>query len=618
MVISLGPLTDERVNGVLDVGGMPWSKLQSFHCTMNKLRKEKAVFVAMLAAENESPLRRRVLSECYSFVMCTFLVKRRGLDPRQAAALLLKRSGKLCDVLEETIVYCEKWKDLTYPDEAALALPNSLLLPPPVVVHAVPEPVAASTAEEGSNARSPRAAENGMQRRTTLRKSGHLGTDDGDSLKGEVPRKSVLVPSTSPRQARVSMNEFVGSVPAGGDGSAAGSGVQSENNSSAGSLKGSDERKKEPDLKGSGEQKKDPTLKDSGERLMKSSGDSKLPVEKDGSSAESRGLSQSIDEVPNPAKMAVAQPPIRSSAPARSLSISMPDGQPVEVPVKDTLRVKDDKRSISASGNIPSTEKTSPRASAASNDLSGSGSLRKTPVRVTSGNFLSRLGAKLVGKKGPKTELPSTEDEESSTLSGSLPVVRKDEAPHRSPSPQPDAKEHRKERLPDEQDKRVDSSGPSKKREIVDIVVLSDLSSDDQKLVSEAALDSSDCEQHLFILLNVLHFHTKKVYRLRDVKTGEIRITSSDREDDTFDYAKAEIELLSREDPSKSYKLGSEVGKGGFGSVYECIPLKNKKQLVACKVLPHTRSKDKKYNLQEVRCCCFSSLLCRLFIFVVC
>lgn len=599
MVLSLTDVADARVNSTLDVGRALFSKLQSFHSTMNRLRKEKAVFVAMVAGEGETAHRRKFLSDCYSFVLCTFLVKRRGLDPRQASALLLKRSSRLCELAEDVILYCEKWKDLVYPDESALAPPPSLVHPgeaaaaasspasvgepaPAVSAPAVSTPatVPIVTVEEESKpnkARSPRA-DSGGQRRPTLRQSGHAGLEDSD-VHPDVAKKSISI-SASPRQARVSMNEFVGSAPAGGA-----SVVSSDN--SHNSLKGSDERKSV-------------SLKESGERALRGSGDLSL----DKSDKEANALSVSVDEVPaGTSTMANAQPAMRSSAPARSLSVSMPEGtvpKSVDPSPKDALRVKEDKRNISTSGSVPAAqERTSPRGGG---DLSGSGSLRKTPVRVTSGNFLSRLGAKLVGKKGPKTEIPSTEDEESSTQSGSLPQARKDE-PHRAPSPQPDtspAKERRKERLPDEQDKRIDSSGPSKKREIVDVVSLSDLGSDDQKLISEAALDLKDCEEHLFILLNVLHFHTKKVYRLRDVKTGDMRITSSDREDDTFDYAKAEIELLSREDPSKTYKLGAEVGKGGFGSVFECIPLKNKKQLLACKVLPHSRSKDKKYNLQEV------------------
>jgi serine/threonine protein kinase len=80
-----------------------------------------------------------------------------------------------------------------------------------------------------------------------------------------------------------------------------------------------------------------------------------------------------------------------------------------------------------------------------------------------------------------------------------------------------------------------------------------------------------------------------------------VRVTAGERDEDNFDYAKAEIELLAPNDPTKLYKIQNEVGKGGFGRVFEAQPLKDRKKLYACKILPHTRTKDRKYNLEEVR-----------------
>jgi hypothetical protein len=614
------------------------SKLQAFHSSLNKLRKEKGAMVVMIANANEKPAVRRYLSECYAFVLCMFLVKRRGLDPRQAAALLMKRSGKMCELSEESVVYAEKWKELSYPDAKTLPLPRNLLLAVEGDRAASPTPMGETESGGGlgnsSGGRSSPVSvpEKGVKKSAVpVRVSGHVSLVEDDPDNGtEAAEESSTVPlkflplsaNASQKHAnRVSMNEFVGSAPSAGAaaelcGSSGGASDGARDNgvgggdnvatSSEGSLSGSSELKRE-----------------------------------EVHTVEKRNIVESEN----------GRAALRQSAPGRSSSRELESALPQESVLVPVLAKPKSMETIdrrpSSSPALPSVapeksevEKTSPRnnllgkgcsmgnlekeAAPQGDNLSSSqgamGKTLKTKVarNTSTGNFLSRLGAKLVGKKGPKTDLPDSGHSSNSNNN----MNNEEDSPRAATRKSPDdhEKEKRKEKVADEQDKRMESSSSSK-REIVDMVVFSDLPSEDQRLVSEAALDSEDCEQNLFVLLNVLHFHTKKVYRLRDLKTGELRITSSDREDDTFDYAKAEIELLtSKEDPQKLFKLAGEVGRGGFGSVFECIQLKNKKQLVACKILPHNKSKDKKYNLQEVPqivlfCFFFSScffFFCRL------
>ncbi len=527
-----------------------WSKLQAFHSQMNKLRKERPILVVMVcdasaASPGDTSALRRYLSESYMLVLSTYLIKRRGLDPRQAAALLLKRSNKMCEPSEEAIVYCEKWKDLSYPSLGQLPLAPSLVSPTPAAV-------ASSEARLSAAAAAPPLL-TVVPAKTTVDAASVVEERKFESSSGKAPQ---LGPRRATPQARVSVNDFAGSIP-----------------------------------------EEEPSFGKTTAGAAETRGSAAPPLSSVPSSVAGSGVQRGsgvAEPSPNEPASIVAAPVAVTASASSKTELRNSGGHSPDVPPSSPGRSSSgelDRKPLSGDSLALSTSgernDSSPRAEGKTGVSRG----HIKPHRGHSTGFLARLGAKLTGRKGPKADIPdggSGEDKGET----SPPPSRPDKQPERLPQV---------EKLAEEQDRRSGSfSASSGKREIVDIVLFSDLGPDDLKLVSEANLESGDCEANLFVLLNVLHFHTKKVYRLRNIQTGELRITSSEREDDVFDYAKAEIELLSKEDPQKVYKLGREVGTGGFGSVYEAIPLKNKKALVACKVLPHSKPKDKKYNLQEV------------------
>ena len=60
-----------------------------------------------------------------------------------------------------------------------------------------------------------------------------------------------------------------------------------------------------------------------------------------------------------------------------------------------------------------------------------------------------------------------------------------------------------------------------------------------------------------------------------------------------------------KENPKDIFKLGDQLGKGGFGVVYEAKMKKKPKGVkgdgkIAIKVMPHSNSHQRKYNLKEI------------------
>jgi len=152
-----------------------------------------------------------------------------------------------------------------------------------------------------------------------------------------------------------------------------------------------------------------------------------------------------------------------------------------------------------------------------------------------------------------------------------------------------------------------------------------------RKCVLKAGITSTQADQNLEVILNILHFKTKSDFytpeqlanknklRPRRYNCGESLIapgivSTATLEDEagTFDFEKFEFfqnsnfylfvgELLDTCHKRKDYKTIYQAGKGGFGRVFLAKSFKDKGSQVAVKRVPHVTTKQKRKNFQEIR-----------------
>ena len=115
-------------------------ELKAFHAALNKLRKERGVRVAAVTAPDDP----KFVADVFRFVLTSYLVKRRALEPKNAALLLQKRSQGHLVMSDEMVSFLAVWATESYPSVLQVSLPAQLR---PVVA----APVTASGALSRNN-----------------------------------------------------------------------------------------------------------------------------------------------------------------------------------------------------------------------------------------------------------------------------------------------------------------------------------------------------------------------------------------------------------------------------------------------------------------------------------
>ena len=181
-----------------------------------------------------------------------------------------------------------------------------------------------------------------------------------------------------------------------------------------------------------------------------------------------------------------------------------------------------------------------------------------------------------------------------------------------------------------EQNRRNDSDYDNQsQREIVHVDRVEDFSEDVRKMLTYSDLvDNDQLYQNWDILLYVLRFLTRKVYRRSDDHTEDpslIKKPPRSKAMHGLSIEEAAERFITSGNPRKMFKIIEDAGRGGFGSVFVCKPLvaekdKNRNR-VAIKKMPHVTEKeiwsnyDEIYFLREANHPCivkfYSAFICR-------
>lgn len=146
-----------------------------------------------------------------------------------------------------------------------------------------------------------------------------------------------------------------------------------------------------------------------------------------------------------------------------------------------------------------------------------------------------------------------------------------------------------------DKDKENDQAEGSNEKKIIIVSTIDDFPEDCQKLIKQSGIPREKLEANFKILMNVLHFRTGKIFKTPETVNDPPRpaLPKSTR------LKKGEELVTDAGEFKKLYKDMEELGKGGFGSVFQARSTKDKKKLVAIKRMQHKTKKHKAANFHE-------------------
>lgn len=146
-----------------------------------------------------------------------------------------------------------------------------------------------------------------------------------------------------------------------------------------------------------------------------------------------------------------------------------------------------------------------------------------------------------------------------------------------------------------DKDKENDQNEESREKKIIIVSNIDDFPEDCQKLIKQSGIPREKLEANFKILMNVLHFRTGKIFKTPETVNDPPRpiLPKSTR------LKKGEELITDAGEFKKLYKDMEELGKGGFGSVFQARSTKDKKKLVAIKRMAHKTKKHKAANFHE-------------------
>lgn len=135
----------------------------------------------------------------------------------------------------------------------------------------------------------------------------------------------------------------------------------------------------------------------------------------------------------------------------------------------------------------------------------------------------------------------------------------------------------------------------AKERKVLVVTSIDEFPEDCQKLIKQSGIPREKLEANFKILMNVLHFRTGKIFKTPETVNDPPRpaLPKSTR------LKRGEELITDAGEFKKLYKDMEELGKGGFGSVFQARSTKDKKKLVAIKRMAHKTKKHKAANFHE-------------------
>jgi serine/threonine protein kinase len=134
------------------------------------------------------------------------------------------------------------------------------------------------------------------------------------------------------------------------------------------------------------------------------------------------------------------------------------------------------------------------------------------------------------------------------------------------------------------------------------------LPDDLQKRVIKSGITKDEAEKHWEPLLNILHFKTKQNFYTTSQYQNKVKVRRHNKGHSLVDKAIVSVNSLQQEteellvDSNKRYyKNPLQIGKGGFGRVYQAKSDLDNDTMIAIKRMPHETHKQKRKNFQEIR-----------------